>query len=65
MLEGDTLIGSQRIHGGFIGRELRLINGKALNQLIKDIVQSKPFTEISMENDRTYILKLRLAEFLC
>ncbi|MCS3110992.1 hypothetical protein [Bacteroides fragilis] len=63
LLEGDTLIGSQRIHGGFIGRELRLINGKALNQLIKDIVQSKPFTEISMENDRTYILKLRLAEF--
>lgn len=65
-LEGDNLIGPQRIYGGFLDREVRLINGEKFFELIKEVKENRNKLnnpEIAEEERNAYISKLRLAEF--
>ncbi len=57
LLEGDNLIGTA-IQLGSTSRELRLINGRKLLELIRDIVNHE-----DQINDDEYTKKLQLAEF--
>lgn len=53
LLEGDNLIGPQRIYGTLLDRELRLINGKKLFELIKDVKEHKNMICISQPSQET------------
>lgn len=66
-LGNNTLIAPQRMPGGDQDRELRLVSGKTLRELIKELTQTAPDYKdakpFSLDLPAKYQKKLRLAEF--